>query len=315
MRYLLLLLLPLHLLYATMHPIDILPETEANPAGQIAILDQKELSFSKIDGIAFSEISDLAYDRKNALLHMVSDEGRLFTFQARLTDKIKTLTPLRGTLLKKRGGKPFKAWRHDSEGLTLDGRGHLLISFEEKPKIGWFHKNSAKYGQMIRKYRLPKILRKIKNYRSKNKGLESVTWHKRYGILTAAEWPVKQDSMKLQTIYSLSGKAWHFKAEPEINSAVTAIEVMDDGNLLVLERSYADLLSPLVVTLKKVFIHTSSHGLCRSKVLLKMNTHRGWNIDNFEGLTRVGKNRYLMVSDDNHMFFQKTLLIYFEIRP
>ena len=45
-----------------------------------------------------------------------------------------------------------------------------------------------------------------------------------------------------------------------------------------------------------------------------MRTDKGWMIDNFEGLTRVAPHRYLMVSDDNDNFFQKTLLIYFEVK-
>jgi len=53
--------------------------------------------------------------------------------------------------------------------------------------------------------------------------------------------------------------------------------------------------------------------MCRSELLVKMNSHQGWSIDNFEGLAKVGKHRYVMVSDDNGNFFQQTLLIYFEV--
>jgi hypothetical protein len=88
---------------------------------------------------------------------------------------------------------------------------------------------------------------------------------------------------------------------------------MDDGNLLVLERSFTGILNPFVVTLKKVYLNQCRGDNCRYKVLAKMNSHKGWAVDNFEGLTKVEKNRYLMISDDNDNFFQKTLLIYFEV--
>jgi len=303
----------IHSLYAGLSDIDIVPENVKRETLKVRILDQKELRFSSIDGICFSEISDLAYSAKEDLLFMVSDEGGLFTFTARFNENVEVLTPLSGTRLRKKGGTPFLSWRRDSEGMTLDGHNRLLISFEGKAKIAWFHKNSSRYGALIRKYRLPKILRKSSDYRSKNKELEALAWHPRYGILTATEWPLRQDSMKRQTIYALSGKRWHFNAEPETNSAVTAIEVMDDGNLLVLERAFVSFFEPFVVTLKKVFINSCSRQICRSEVLLKMNTHQGWHIDNFEGLARVGKKRYLMVSDNNNNFFQRTLLIYFEV--
>jgi hypothetical protein len=82
----------------------------------------------------------------------------------------------------------------------------------------------------------------------------------------------------------------------------------------VLERSFTGMLHPFVVTLKKVYLDHCQKGLCRSKVLVKMNSHKGWDVDNFEGLARVGKNRYVMISDDNDNFYQKTLLIYFEVK-
>ena len=279
----------------------------------IKILDQKQLSYNEIQGVKFAELSDVSYYAKKHTLYFVGDKGSLFSFRAKFSKKIDTIEPLRATRLKTKKGKKLKKWKRDSEGMTLDGRGRLLISFEGKAKIGWFHKNSKKFGNLIRKYTLPQELRKNKNYRSKNKSLEALAWHKKYGILTVAEWPLKKDDKKHQTVYSLSGKQWHFKAEPESRSAVAAMEVMDDGNLLVLERSYTGMLEPFVVTLKKINIQNCKKKICSTKVLAKMNSHQGWDVDNFEGLAKVDKNRYVMISDNGDNFFQKTLLIYFEI--
>ncbi len=302
------------LLCAGMTDVNIVPPSFDLSKTPIHFLDQKVLHYSQIDGLKFSEISDLAYDASTHRLYMISDEGVLFVFNARFGTKIEVLEPLKAVPLLKKGGKSFKKWRRDSEGMTLDGRKRLLISFEGKPKIGWFHKNSNMMGQRIKKYTLPKVLRSPKHYRSKNKSLEALAWHPRYGVLTVAEWPLKRDDKKRQTVYALSGKQWHFKAEPEARSAVSAIEVMDDGNLLVIERSFTGLLDPFVVTLKKVYLKHCKNGYCRSKVLLKMDSHKGWDVDNFEGLAKVGKHRYVMISDDNDNFFQKTLLIYFEVK-
>ena len=299
-------------MYAQNIPIDIQPSALPETIG-IHILDQKELRYAPIDGVKVTELSDVTYDKKRQKLYFVGDRGSLFAFDAVFTEKIKKLSPLYAVKLQNKRGVKLRKWKRDSEGLTLDGKGRLLISFEGKPKIGWFHKNSIKRGRLIKKYTLPKLLRKKRYYRSKNKALESVAWHPKYGILTATEWPLRKDDKKLQTIYALGGKVWHFKAEPEARSAVTAIEVMDDGNVLVLERSYINLFSPFVITLKKVMIQHCHTQLCPTQVLVKMNSHKGWDIDNFEGLARVGKHRYVMVSDDNDNFFQKTLLIYFEV--
>ena len=313
MKYLLLFLITTLTLWSDCYTTDIRPAAGTGTSA-IRILDQKVLSYSRIDGIKFSEISDLAYDKTTKMLYMLSDEGKLFVFHAVFGTKIEVLKPVAAAKLTKKDGKPFKKWRKDSEGMTLDGKGRLLISFEGKPKIGWFHKNSAKIGQRIKKYKTPAVLRDPRHYRSRNKALEALAWHPKYGVLTTAEWPLKRDDKKQQTIYALNGKRWHFKAEAEARSGVSAIEVMDDGNLLVLERSYTGMFDPFVVTLKKVYLNQCRGGWCHTKTLLKMNSHKGWDLDNFEGLARVGKHRYVMVSDDNDNFFQKTLLIYFEVK-
>jgi hypothetical protein len=313
MRVILFFLLCIGSLQANIFSVNIMPALKENHFMGIKILDQKQLSFPHINGIKFSEISDVAYCQRSKKLYLVSDEGKLFTFNARFTEKIEELQSVSAVELRKKNAKKFKKWRRDSEGMTLDDKGRLIISFEEKAKIGWFHKNSNKYGRMIRKYKLPKKLRDSRNYRSKNKSLEALAWHSEYGILTAAEWPLKKDDKKRQTIYALSGKEWHFKAEEEARSAISAIEVMDDGNLLVLERSFTGLMNPFVVTLKKVYIQKCKKRMCKTKVLAKMSSHKGWDVDNFEGLAKVGKDRYVMISDDNDNFFQKTLLIYFEV--
>ena len=313
MKLLFLSLLCLLTLEASSFPTNITPSLETNVYGKIKILDQKEVVYSDIDGVGFTELSDLAYSKKDKKLYMISDKGRLFTFNAEFTDKIEFLEPLNGVKLKKKNGKKWKKYKRDSEGLTLDGNNRLLISFEGEAKVAWFHKNSENFGRQIKKYKLPKSLTKSKNFRSKNKSLEALAWHKRYGILTATEWPLKQYHKKKQTIYSLGGKKWHFKAEPEDRSSVTAIEVMDDGNLLVLERSFTGYMNPFIITLKRVYLNKRVDGMCKTEVLLKMNSHKGWSVDNFEGLVRVGKNRFAMISDDNNNFFQRTLLIYFEV--
>ena len=304
----LLLLVCFSLLRAEVYPVDITPPDINRSVGKIKILDQRELIIPQISGIHFSEASDLAYDKKNERLYMVGDKGILYSFEASFSNKIEVLSPLDAHALTKEKGEKFKK-KVDSEGLAFDPKGHLLISFERKPKIGTFNLD----GQRLAKQKLPNPLSNKKHYRGNNKMLESVAWHPKYGILTAAELPLKKHKRRKQTLYALSGKQWHFLAEPEKKSAVTAIEVMDDGNILVLERAYTKLTEPRTITLKKVYLDQISHGLCRTEVLAKMPSDKGWKNDNFEGLTKVSPHRYLMVSDDNDNFFQRTLLIYFEV--
>ena len=310
LRYFLpLLLIGLSSLSATVYPVDITPAEINGTFGHIKILDQKEIIIKELSGIPFAEASDLAFDPKTQKLYMVGDKGSLYHFDITLTDKIETLTPIAAYPITKERGKRFKSKKVDTEGLAFDAKGNLLISFERKPKIGSFDIK----GQRLHKQRLPQKLRDPKHYKSSNKMLESVAYHPHHGILTAAELPLKKDKKRYQTIYSLRGKQWHFLTEPEKKSAVTAIEVMEDSNLLILERAYTKPLEPRYTTLKKLYLDRCSKGLCETKVLAKLNSALGWKIDNFEGLTRVASHRYLMISDDNGNFFQRTLLIYFEV--
>jgi len=294
-----------------MSPYDVDPKHYM----KIRILDQLSLSYPNIDGLHFYGISDLAYDPKKERLYLLGDQkGKLFVFRARFGSRIEGLKPLYAVKLSGKGGKAFRRWRRDSEGMTLDRKGRPLIAFEGRSKIGRFDSR----GVMHKEYRLPPKLLNVKNYRSRNKSLESLALHPKYGILTASEWPLKRDKPKDQAIYSLSGREWHFRAEPDHSSAVVAIEVMDDGNLLVLERAYSGLRNPVVITLKKVYLNRCKKRgrkkrVCHSEVLAKFSSANGWHVDNFEGLAKVGKHRYVMVSDDNDNFFQRTLLVYFEV--
>jgi hypothetical protein len=313
MRFFFLLLSLAALIRAEIYPVNICPSGhKGNRVGALRILDQKELIYPEIDGKHFAEISDLAYLPKRHWLFMVSDEGKLFRFWALFgPEKIRELTPLDASRLRKRNGKKLKKWRRDSEGLTLDGKGRLYVSFEEKPRIARITYD----GRIVKYLPLPRPVDRMGKFRGKNKGLEALAWHPKYGLVTAAEYPVRSSEKSLQHIYSLRGKVWSFKRGKEPHSAVTALEVLDNGNFLVLERSYNGLWEPMVFTLREVEIDRCRRGLCPTRTLARLDSSKGWAVDNFEGLAKVGPNRFLMVSDDNDNFFQKTLLIYFKVLP
>ncbi|SHO81084.1 lipoprotein [hydrothermal vent metagenome] len=293
-----------------MSNIDITPWGNSKNFMGIEILDQKSLHYDNIDGVKFCEISDLAYNRKSHKLYMVSDEGRIFEFKAIFNDKISKLTPIKAVNISKKNGKKFRNYRRDSEGATLDYKGRLVLSFEGRPKVARFGSD----GRMLYKYHIPKAISKIRYLRGKNKGIEALAYHYKYGFLMATEYPIKKNPKSIQSIYSSKGKKWHFSASSYKHSAITAIEVMSDGNILVLERAFNGLFNPFIITLKKVYINNSKNSFCRSEVLATMDNSKGWDIDNFEGLTRVGKDRYIMISDDGDNFYQNTLLIYFKIK-
>ncbi len=286
------------------------PSLKKNIVGNIKILDQKELIFERVGRKKFSEISDLAFLKKRHWLFMLSDKGKIFRFKANFTDKIQELRPLDGNGLKDSDGKKLKKWRRDSEGMDFDDKGRLFISFEEKPRITQISYD----GRILKQLKLPYPINQMKNFHSKNKGLEALVWHPKYGLVTAGEYPLKNSPKDIQTLYSLDGKRWRFRRSPESKSALTALEVLDNGNFLILERSVNGFFSPIIITLRELKVENCSEdGLCPTNLIARFDSSKGWVLDNFEGLTKVGKDKFLMISDDNDKFYQKTLFIYFKV--
>ena len=311
MKAIVLSLFLLEALLAEVYRVDIRPEgMRGDRVGSIRILDQKELLYAEAGGRHFSEISDLAYWPKKRWLFLISDEGELFRFRTRFGEKIRELVPMDASEIRKKSGKRLKKWQRDTEGLAVDGRGRLYVSFEGKPRIARITCD----GRISRMIRLPGAIRSEKKLWRRNKGLEALVWHPRFGLVTAPEYPLRGASREIQTLYALSGETWRYRRGGEANSAITALEVLSNGNFLILERSYSSPLEPYVVTLRELEIdRCRGRELCPSRILARFDSRDGWVVENFEGLARVGRDRFVMISDDNDNFFQKTIMIYFEV--
>jgi len=288
-----------------MKEIDFSPELPAyDTAGSIRILDSRVLTFEDFGGLSFAGISDLAYDGKRAL-YAVSDKGRLFELEFSLQDnRIETLLLKNAFRLKSKDGKPLKKKKRDAEGLDFY-KGSLIISFERKPKVSLFDLKGVK----IKNVDIPSVLEDIKNYQGKNSVLESVVMHPDFGVITAPQRPLKHTDEKVHTLFSLEQR-WKFKADADI----TAIETMSDGSLLVLEREFRLFSLGHTIWLKKVPIKACENGLCQAETLAKLDSSDGWRLDNFEGLTRIDNEHYLMISDDNDSFLQKCIIVLFEVK-
>ncbi|MDF1880223.1 esterase-like activity of phytase family protein [Sulfurimonas sp. MAG313] len=203
-------------------------------------------------------------------------------------------------LLRGRKGKPLK--HTDAEGMVYSDEG-LIISFERHPKISLF---SFK-GKKIKKLPLAKVLKNIKNYQKKNRALEAVVVHPDFGLLTAPEGALKKEDKNFHIIYGLKQR-WTFKAQAKI----TAMELMENKNILILERDF-NYLSGHTILLSELNLSQCENSVCLPRILATLKSSKGWNLDNFEGLTHIKDNVYLMISDDNASPFQKCLLTLFEV--
>lgn len=309
-------------------PYDLQPDAEAfikiNEPMDINILSSIGLRFTDNAGDKLSELSGIVWDADESILYAVSDEGMLYHFsvdidriEANKNDVIKTVRLINSYPLLARDGSRLKGKWRDSEGLSSinDCNGkkkdtELIVSFENMPRI-------AKYsvdGKFLSELKLPPKLGQIKNYRSNNKALESVTHHEKYGVLTAAEYPLKIDDKKMQTLYSSQGKEWYFKASIAKNSAITGLEILSNGHVLILERAWSGVENPLVISLSAIDLdHCGGEKQCSVKRMAILSSANGWLLDNFEGLAHYKNDRYFMVSDDNKNTFQSTILTLFQM--
>lgn len=274
--------------------------SKQNSMMSINILDAKELVFSNEN---INELSALAYS--NNILYALSNLAYLHKFKIDLkNNKINSLKLISSKKLQNKKSKELKKKKSDSEGMVyIDGT--LYISFERKPRVDIYSLN----GKKIKGKKIQKQLRDIKNYRGKNKALESITYADNYGVLVAPEVSLENEDKKYHYIYS-KHKFYKFLASAKLS----ALEYIGDDSVLSLERKFDFFTRRRIIILKKIYLQMCKDNICKSEVLARLDSNNGWNLDNFEGLTKISKNKYLMVSDDNQNIFQKTLLVLFELK-
>ncbi len=312
MRYFIVFLLVLKLSAFTRY--DIRPKgVSTNDIEHITIYDSIVLKEREIDGLKFCEISDMVYDSDNRRLYMLSDKGKLFWADITINDnKIDSFKLKGGVKLKGYGGKKLLKPYRDSEGMALvrdGGEKLLLISFERKPRV-WAYRLD---GKLIKNFKLPKKLRDIDKYRGKNRALEALAYSKKRGYITSPEKPLRKYSKKYHRIYDKEGVICKIKKEDR-DSSLVEMEMIDDDHILALFRHFHPSSFDFDITLKEIDLSTIKDKVCKTKLLAYLSTKSGWKIDNYEGLAKVDKNLYLMVSDSNQNSFEKMILTLFEIK-
>ncbi len=269
------------------------------------------------NGVRLSQLSGLAWDDDDGILYAISDKGGLFHLQPIFEGDILTgLRLIRAVPLRELGNnKPLKQSRADSEGLDIingrnqrKGDAELVVSFERYPRIVRYRTD----GRAISEYPLPAPLNAANNYRDGNKMLESVCLDPLLGVITTPEAPLKSEQEGYTRLFSLSGESWLYPFAP--GDRITAIECLGKGEVLVLHQNYRLAFGQIVITLKHARLESAaSTQALKPETLITMDSRDGLLIDNFEGLTRHQGRRFFMVSDNNDLFVQRSLLLYFEL--
>lgn len=286
--------------------------------GHIRFLGMLQLPNPTVDGMRFSQLSGLAWDNDDGILYAISDKGFLFHLQPVFENGVLTgLKLLKAIHLRELGsGKPLKGTRADSEGLDIlkghnghKGDAELIISFERFPRIVRYRPD----GYAIGEYPLPAPLNDARMYQNSNKMLESVCADSKLGILTVPEAPLKGERQGVTHIFNLDGRSWIYPI-PEGNR-ISALECLGNNRVLVLESNFTGLLGRLEVFLKLATLSPNASLMepVPVETVAALDNGKKYQIDNFEGLARHRGNRFFIISDDNDLFIQRSLLMYFEL--
>ena len=284
----------------------------------VRLLGALKLDSVEVDGHLLGGLSALGWDEDEQLLYAVSDRGYLIHMRVEFDHDgfLHDARALSAHALRDERGRALRGRLMDSESLTVRygdnsqrGDTQLTISFERRPRVIHFDAT----GKMIGRETLPTALQNPKSYRSGNRALESIAWHPQFHYLTAAEQPMRGVSELIVPLHALdSSHYWRYPLAAEPNAGLTAIEVMEDGSILTLERGFGVFFVPVISTLRRIPSLPNEPGaLLQPQIVARFNSGEGWFLDNFEGLAHLGNGRILMVSDDNTRSIQSTLLAAF----
>ncbi len=272
-------------------------------ATPLTFLDSKTLPVKHINGLKFTEISDIAYDKQNDIFYALSDRGRIFRFKLEIrADKLGKFKLLDGERLRDQKGHFLRKRRSDSEGLALVGN-KIWISFERRDRIDVYDRSY----HFVRSLRLPPVLAKMASHDYSGTGFEALSYAPKWGFITAREVPFDEEPLGYHTIFSSKGIICRIKRD-KIKSAITEFEMLPDGSLLALFRQFSFKKWAFRITLKRIDINHPRNGICSTETLAMLNPLTDKDVDNFEGLTHYKGDLYLMISDDNENFFQRTIV-------
>lgn len=271
-----------------------------------------------IKGARLSQLSDIAWDDDAEVLYALSDKGALFHLHpifrdGVLTDlKLSRVAPLREL----RTDRPLRDRRLDAEGLDIrrgrNGRkddAELIVSFERDPRILRYRPDGYALGE----YTLPPALADRKAYGNPNQMLEAVCYDSRFGVLTAPERPFfERELAGYSRIYNLAGASWRYPIDAK--DRIVGLYCLGNSEVLVLEGNFGIRFWRSHTTLKRARLPESAAEVTlEPRTLFRLESSKGYQIDNFEGIARHRGNRFFLVSDDNDFFLQRTLLLYFEL--
>jgi hypothetical protein len=289
----------LAILVSLLHALGAKPAESAElPVAEI--LDRVSVPAADRNGNEISELSGLAWDADEQLLYGVSDSGFIVHFRIAIAgNKISKIAPILVAPIEEYEG--LLSWslsnaeavlaRNSTNGKKSDTE--LVVALEDGPVIARFTPG----GQFIAEIKLPAPLAKRSAYISNNKRLESVSETPGHVMITAPEAPLVGEPEDVHTIYAENGATWSFKAVQPFRSSIKDIERLPDGRLLILERTRDDASKANQAHLRLLDTASCTTGTLCDVIDVVPSDANAMAMD-FEGLTRIAPDLYLLVTDE-----------------
>lgn len=284
----------------------------------IQLLGSLKLATNRVNGLNARELSGLAWDEDEQILYAVSDDGHLIHLSPSFKNDLLTGVDLINAFpLRDVESNILEGEASDAESLAIlnsnngiQGDSILVIGLEFPPRIQKYRPD----GYFVSEISIPERLSKISYYSDHDSTLGAVAYHPEYGFVTAPQKPLINSMADVFSIYSTGGEEWYFSPLDINDSVILGLEVLPDGNFLLLERVYSSMFKPVVYALRNLQLNHRNGNTIKVVEIAHFSSREGWLIDNFESVAMHKDNKYFMVSDDNENAFQKTLLIYFKIK-
>ena len=250
----------------------------------------------------YSGITPLGNDRY-AVVDDKSDTDGFYVFHIRIDSVSGQIADISNEGFRSNGGH-----NRDGEGITL-ADSMIWISGEADNLIKEYDFTGMPTGRQMS---LPSEVKTNGNY-----GMESLSWHPSYGLVTATENPVVilqagvgEDSLHIVGYYPLDAMAQKQNARIHMQG-VSELLWLDDGSLMVLEREVFVPKAFIGAWTKNSLYHVSlSSQIGNKQLVCQWTTHLNLtarSFANYEGMcfgpkTKDGKQVLILVADSQNQY-------------
>jgi hypothetical protein len=262
----------------------------------------------------FGGLSGLAVSADGQRLYAVSDRGYRLTAHLRhdAEGRLKGIDSWVSTPLLTTRGSRARGVYGDAEAIVLDKDGTQLVSFEHRHRIRRYAALNGKRttGPAIA-VPAPTELANA----PPNGGLEAITLLRDGRLMALTEYYENRDGT-IKGWLMRNGTASPISYDPRDGFSPTDLATLPNGDVLLLERKFN--LAMMAARIRRFRLRDikPGHKLEGEKIAEIGNP---LTVDNFEGLavrqSAKGDILLYLVSDDNFLLFQRTLLLQFRLSP